>query len=139
MKSVNRVEIKGIVGRDPQINTVSKRKVANFSVATEFSWQASNGEYKKETTWHSVCAWEGYGIADLEAIGKGSRVSIVGRLRTRSYTDKDGVDKYVTEVLAEELDIISEQPRTQQNSRQTGGSGSGRSTAAAHGEQDEDF
>lgn len=107
MKSVNRVELKGNVG-NARTNTVDGRTVINFSVATDNSWKDKQGEWHQETDWHNVCAWSGYGIADADRIQSGTKVYVVGKLRTRKYTDRDGQEKYVTEVLAEELDIIYE-------------------------------
>lgn len=111
MKSLNRVELKGALGQDPQINNVDGRNVANCSLATELAWKDRNGEWQKDVTWHNVCAWEGFGIAELNRLHKGTKVHVIGRLRTRRYTDKQGVEKYITEVLAEELDIIDEPTR----------------------------
>lgn len=113
MKSVNRVELKGVIGQDAKINQAGSGRVANFSLATEFLWVDKDGNRQKDTDWHNVVAWEMYGIADLSRLLKGVRVSVVGRLRTRKYTDRSGSEKYITEVVADELDIIDEQPRQQ--------------------------
>lgn len=116
MKSVNRVELKGVIGQDAKINQAGSGRVANFSLATEFLWVDKEGNRQKDTDWHNVVAWEMFGIAELSRLLKGVRVSVVGRLRTRKYTDRGGSEKYITEVVADELDIIDEQPR-QQGSR----------------------
>lgn len=115
MKSVNRVELKGNVGGDPRVNTVDGRTVVNFSLATDNSWKDKQGEWHNDTDWHNVCAWGGFGIADADRIHSGSKVHVVGKLRTRKYSDRDGQERYVTEVLAEELDIIDEPAKEQDN------------------------
>lgn len=111
MKSVNRVELKGVIGQDARINTAGSSRVANFSLATEFLWVDKDGNKMKDTDWHNIVAWEVFGIADFSKLVKGARVSVVGRLRTRNYADKQGNQRYVTEVVADELDVIDEQPR----------------------------
>lgn len=141
MKTINRAEIKGIIGQEPRVNTVGGRTVANFSVATENTWKDQNGEWQKETDWHNVCAWDGYGIAKADALHSGTKVHIIGRLRTRKYTNNQGLDQYVTEVLAEELDIIYEPSQTQsqpQNGNYTR-SASPRRAAVSTGGSDDDF
>lgn len=113
MKSTNRVELKGVIGQDARINTAGSMRVANFSLATEFLWTDKEGNKMKDTDWHNIVAWEVYGIADFSKLVKGAKVSLVGRLRTRNYADKQGNQRYVTEVVADELDIIDDQPRQQ--------------------------
>lgn len=111
MKSVNRVELKGVIGQDARINTAGNSRVANFSLATEFLWVDKDGNKMKDTDWHNIVAWEVFGIADFSKLVKGARVSVVGRLRTRNYADKQGNQRYVTEVVADELDVIDDLPR----------------------------
>lgn len=113
MKSVNRVYLKGTIGQDARITQAGSGRVANISVATEFLWVDKEGNKQKDTDWHNVVAWEMFGIADFSRLVKGTKVSIVGRLRTRKYTDRSGAERYVTEVVADELDVIDEQPRPQ--------------------------
>ena len=110
MKSTNRVELKGVIGQDARINTAGSMRVANFSLATEFLWTDREGNKMKDTDWHNIVAWEVFGIADFSKLVKGAKVSIVGRLRTRNYADKQGNQRYVTEVVADE-------PRQQQTQR----------------------
>ncbi len=136
MKTINRVELKGLVGQEPRVNTVEGRTVANFSVATDNSWKSKSGEWMRETDWHNVCAWSGYGVADAERLHAGTKVHIIGRLRTRKYMTQQGTEAYVTEVLAEELDIIDEpNPSTQGQSQ----GGYSQRPASRRSGGDEDF
>lgn len=107
MKNLNIHIIKGTIGRDARINKVGERAVANFSVATEYDFKKSDGSWGKETTWHNVSAWQGFGICDLELLVKGTPVLVVGRERTREWTDQQGQKHTEYELLAESLDILA--------------------------------
>ena len=106
MKSMNLHIIKGTLGRDARINKVGERSVANFSVATEYEYKDKSNNWAKETTWHNVCAWQGFGICDLELLVKGARVLVTGRERLRTYTDRDGKEVSSMELVADTVDII---------------------------------
>lgn len=106
MKSLNLHIIKGTVGYS-RINKVGERAVANFSVATEYEYKNRDGSWGKETTWHSVSAWQGFGMCDLEQIVKGAHVLVLGRERLRKYTDQSGAEKEIVEILAESVDILA--------------------------------
>ena len=109
MKSYNQIVFKGILGRDARVNTVGNRKVGNFSVATEYASKQKDGTMTIETTWLNVCAWEGFGVCNVEGLKKGTRVSGSGRLRNRKYTDNSGVDHEIPEIVVDNLDIIAEE------------------------------
>lgn len=106
MKSENRIYLKGKLGNDARIQQVGERSVANFSIATDFDYKRRDGGWDKETTWHNVCAWQGFGVCDFALLKKGVPVSVVGRIRTREWTDNQGYKKTTTEVLAESVDIL---------------------------------
>jgi single-strand DNA-binding protein len=100
--SVNKVILVGNLGRDPEIRrTQDGRPIANLSVATSESWRDKNtGERKEKTEWHRVVIFsEGLCRVVEQYLKKGSKVYIEGQLQTRKYTDKDGVEKYSTEVV----------------------------------------
>jgi single-strand DNA-binding protein len=100
--SVNKVILVGNLGRDPEIRrTQDGRPIANLSVATSESWRDKNtGERKEKTEWHRVVIFsEGLCRVAEQYLKKGSKVYIEGQLQTRKYTDKDGVEKYSTEVV----------------------------------------
>lgn len=123
MKSLNIHIIKGTLGRDARVNKVGERSVTNFSVATEYDYKKSDGQWDKETTWHNVCAWQGFGVCDFELLTKGAKVLVVGRERYRKYTDASGTEREVVELLAESVDILG--PEKAENSQQTTRNNSG--------------
>ena len=116
MKSINQLIIKGRIGNDARINKVGERSVANFSVATDYDYKQRDGSWEKETTWHNVCAWQGFGICDFNLLKKGTWVLATGRLRTREFTGSDGFKKVTTELLAETLDIVQDEKPAQNQS-----------------------
>ncbi len=100
----NKIQLIGHLGNAPEIkNTESGKKLARFSIATNESYRNSVGEKVTETTWHILVAWGK--IADIveKYLNKGSEVAVEGKLINRSYTDKDGTKKYITEVQVNEL------------------------------------
>ena len=100
--SVNKVILVGNLGRDPEIRrTQDGRPIANLSVATSESWRdKASGERKEKTEWHRVVIFnEGLCRVAEQYLKKGSKVYLEGQLQTRKYTDKDGVEKYSTEVV----------------------------------------
>ena len=100
----NKVQLIGNLGNAPEVKTTeSGKKLARFSVATNESYRNANGEKVTETTWHNLVAWGK--VADIaeKYLNKGSEVAIEGKLINRSYTDKDGNKKYITEVQVNEL------------------------------------
>lgn len=102
MSSVNKVILVGNLGRDPETRvTQDGKKIVNMSVATSESWKDKNtGEKKERTEWHRVVIFSD-GLANIaeKYLRKGSKVYIEGQLQTRKWTDKDGHDKYYTEVV----------------------------------------
>ena len=105
--SVNRVFILGRCGRDVELrHTTSGTAVANVSVATSRTWKNREGEREEETQWHSVVLYDRLAEIASEYLSKGSQVYIEGRLKTRTYTDKDGADRSVTEIIAESLQLL---------------------------------
>jgi single-strand DNA-binding protein len=100
MSSLNRVMLIGSLGRDPEIRTLnSGERVANFSVATSERWK-KDGEQKEKTEWHNVVVFND-GLATIceKYLKKGSKVYIEGAIQTRKWTDKDGNERYSTEIV----------------------------------------
>jgi single-strand DNA-binding protein len=100
----NRVHLIGNLGQDPETRTLeSGKKVANFTLATSESFKNAEGQKINETTWHNLVAWNG--LADLAGryLKKGHQVAVEGRLVYRTYEDKKGVTKYVTEIVLNDL------------------------------------
>jgi single-strand DNA-binding protein len=100
--SINKVILVGNVGQDPEIrSTQDGREIANFSLATSESWKdKATGEKKEKTEWHRVVIFSS-GLAGVvkNYVKKGTKLYIEGSLQTRKWTDKDGVEKYTTEVV----------------------------------------
>jgi len=108
MASVNKVIIVGNLGRDPEMRSFpSGDRVANVTIATTDRWKdKTSGEMKEATEWHRV-VFNGR-LAEIagEYLRKGSQVYIEGSLRTRKWTDKDGVEKYTTEIRADQMQML---------------------------------
>jgi len=100
----NKVQLIGYLGHAPEIKvTKNGKKLAQFSIATNESYRNTRGEKVTETTWHNLVAWGKIaGIAE-KYLNKGSEIAVEGKLISRSYADKDGVKKYITEVQVNEL------------------------------------
>ena len=106
-RSVNKVILLGHLGKDAETKyTQSGTAVSNFTLAT--SWRSKDqqtGEWKDETEWHRCVMWRSENISNY--LLKGKQVYIEGRLQTRSYEDKEGQKRYITEVVCEELILLS--------------------------------
>lgn len=132
MASVNKVIIVGNLGRDPEIRYMpSGDAMCSIAVATTDSWKDKNtGEKKEQTEWHSISAFGKLAEIMGQYLKKGSQVYIEGSLRTRKYTDKDGVEKYATEIKADSMQMLGGKPQQGGNSpapqsRQTAPAGGG--------------
>lgn len=100
----NRIQLIGHLGHTPEMrNTEKGRKLVRFSVATNESYTNAQGTKIKETQWHNLVAWGKVAELVKKYLNKGSEVVIEGKLITRSYTDKEGNKKYITEVEVSEL------------------------------------
>lgn len=105
-KTVNRVEITGYVGVDPNITTfVDGKQVVRLSVATEENFRDRSGAWKQETTWHTIVAWSGKEMPDFTQIKKGQCISAQGKIRNKNFEGRDGQPRYVYEILALSLKI----------------------------------
>ncbi|MBC7626963.1 single-stranded DNA-binding protein [Ferruginibacter sp.] len=108
----NKVQLIGNLGNAPEIkNTESGKKLARFSIATNENYRNAKGEKVTETTWHNLVAWGK--VADLaeKYLQKGTEIVIEGKLINRSYTDKDGIKKYISEVQVNELLLLNGKPQ----------------------------
>jgi single-strand DNA-binding protein len=102
----NRVQLIGHVGQEPEIKTLESGRVANFTIATNENYTNAKGEKVEQTEWHHVSAW-GKTVDIIEKlITKGSYVALEGKLTHRSYDDKEGNKRYITEVVANELVLL---------------------------------
>ncbi|MEO8848014.1 MAG: single-stranded DNA-binding protein [Casimicrobiaceae bacterium] len=107
MASVNKVILLGNLGRDPETRyTTGGDAVTNLRIATSEQWKDKAGEKQERTEWHSVVLFGRQAEVAGEYLKKGRSVYIEGRLQTRKYTDKEGVEKYSTEVVADRMQLI---------------------------------
>lgn len=107
MKSLNRTELIGRLGKDPEVRSTSTGKqVASFSIATDDSYTDATGNVVERTDWCNIVMWGGLAGVAEKYLRKGSQVYVAGRLQTRSYDDKSGQKHYVTEVIAKELIML---------------------------------
>jgi len=100
--------IVGRLTRDPEVrNTPTGQTVASLSVATSFNWKDQAGQKQEKTEFHNVVLWRRLGEIAGQYLTKGQEVFIEGRLETKKYTDKNGVDRYRTEIIAENMQMGS--------------------------------
>jgi single-strand DNA-binding protein len=104
----NSVRLTGHLGGAPEIKmTDNQKKFARVSLATNSYRKNAAGEKVNETTWHNIILWEKKAELAEKYLAKGSKISLEGRLINRYYTDKDGVKRYTTEVIVNEIDFLS--------------------------------
>jgi single-strand DNA-binding protein len=121
MASVNKVILVGNLGKDPEVRfTPSGRAVAKFSLATTDSWVDQESGRQERTEWHNVVVWGKQAESCGQYLAKGRQVYIEGSIRSRSYDDKEGNKRYITEVVAQRVQFL-------------GGSGGGRSSQQYEG------
>jgi single-strand DNA-binding protein len=113
--SINKVILVGNVGKDPVIRYFDKGVAkANFPLATSESYTNQQGETITSTEWHNIVLWRALAEVAEKTVKKGTQVYIVGKIKTRSYVDKDGNNKYITEILADTL-LVLEKKQTPGN------------------------
>jgi single-strand DNA-binding protein len=108
MASVNKVIILGNLGRDPEVRfSADGAAVCNIAIATSSSWKDKNsGEKREETEWHKVVFYGRLAEIAGEYLKKGKPVYVEGRLKTRKWQNKEGVDQYTTEVIADSMQLL---------------------------------
>lgn len=108
MASVNKVIIVGNLGRDPETRYMPNGEaVTNIAVATTESWKDKNtGEKKELTEWHRITFYRKLAEIAGQYLKKGSQIYVEGRLQTRKWTDKDGVERYTTEIIADTMQML---------------------------------
>jgi single-strand DNA-binding protein len=107
-RGINKVILVGNLGADPETRTTpGGTTVTNIRVATSESWtDKASGEKKEQTEWHHVVMWSRLGEIAAEYLRKGSQVYIEGRLQTRKWQDKQGNDRYTTEIVASDMQML---------------------------------
>jgi single-strand DNA-binding protein len=107
MASVNKVILVGNLGRDPETRyTTNGDAVTNIRVATTDTWKDKNGEKQEKTEWHTVVFFGRQAEIAGEYLKKGRQVYIEGRLQTRKWQDKEGQDRYTTEIVADRMQML---------------------------------
>ena len=107
MKGLNKITLIGNLGKDPEVQTLEGNiKVAKFSLATSESYKDDKGQRHTQTEWHSVVLWRGLAELAEKYLHKGSTVYLEGKNKTRSYDDKQGVKRYVTEIIGEQVLLL---------------------------------
>jgi len=103
----NSVRLIGNLGMNPEVKEVGKdKKLAKFSIATTETYKNDDGEKVSDTQWHNLIAWGNQAKVAEKYLKKGSEVAIEGKLTSRSYSDKEGVKKYITEIVVHEILMI---------------------------------
>lgn len=131
MASVNKVILIGNLGRDPELRYAPNgAAICNVTIATSRNWKDKNsGDKMEETEWHRVVFYDKLAEIAGQYLKKGRSVYVEGRLKTRKWTDKDGVEKYTTEIIADQMQMLGgkdegeapqqrQQPQQRQPSRQ---------------------
>jgi len=105
--SVNKVILVGNLGKDPELRyTASGVAVATFSLATSERYKDRNGEQQDKTEWHNIVAWRQLAEICGKYLHKGKQVYIEGKIQTRSYDDRDGNKRYITEIVADQMQML---------------------------------
>jgi len=126
MASLNRVMLIGNLGKDPEVRyTTAGTAVASFSLATTEKFKNKSGEWEDRTEWHNVTLWARLAEIAGEYLSKGKPVYIEGRLQTRKWQDRDGVDRYTTEVVAEKMQMLGGKNGGSGNASNSGNGGTG--------------
>jgi single-strand DNA-binding protein len=131
-RGINKVILVGTLGKDPEVRySQSGSALATVSVATNEKWKDKNGEMQERTEWHRVKFFGRLAEIAGEYLKKGGQVYVEGSLRTEKYTDKQGVEKYSTDIIANEMQMLGGMPggergeRSERPQRASGGYGGG--------------
>jgi len=138
MSSLNKVMLIGRLGKDPEVKfTSSGTAVCNFSLATSETFKDKSGEKQEKTEWHNVQLWQKLAEIAGEYLVKGSLVFIEGRLQTRKWQDKEGNDRYTTEIVGERMQMLGSKGDSGRSDRAASGSHSTGSENSSMPEDDD--
>lgn len=147
---MNKVILVGNIGQQPEVRGLPNGgQVANFSLATSKKWRdKASGEPREKTEWHKLVAFQGTASIVAQLCQKGTKVAIEGELQTRKWQDQQGKDQFTTEVVVNEIEVLSAKPQGQQpqphsgqgqqpqnQPQQQGGWGQGQQPQQAYGQQ----
>ena len=107
MAGINKVILVGNLGKDPEVRTLENgNKVANFTLATSESYKNREGQKVTQTEWHNIVLWRGLAEIAERYLRKGNQVYIEGKIKTRTWDDKEGNKRYTTEILGDNLTML---------------------------------
>lgn len=113
-RGVNKVILVGNLGQDPEVRYMPNgNAVANITVATSESWKDQQGQQQERTEWHRVVMFNKLGEIAGEYLRKGSQVYLEGKLQTRKWKDQSGQDRYTTEIVADQMQMLGSRPQNQ--------------------------
>ena len=105
--SVNQVHLLGRCGQDPEIRSIGQNNVtkASFSLCTGGKYKSHDGREIDDTAWHNIVAWRGLATLAQQYIRKGSQIFVIGHLSYRKYTDANGIERFITEIIADKIEL----------------------------------
>lgn len=106
MSGVNKVILIGHLGGDPEAKAVGDKTVCQFSIATNESWTDKSGNKQEKVEWHKIVVWGKLADNCAKYLSKGREVFVEGRIQTRTYDDKEGIKRYMTEIVANEVKFL---------------------------------
>lgn len=122
MASVNKVILIGNLGRDPEVRFMPNGDaVCNFSIATTESWKDKAGQKQEKTEWHNIVMYRKLAEIAGEYLKKGRQVYLEGRLQTRKWQDKDNNDRYTTEIIADQMQMLGGKDSNQESGAPSSG------------------
>jgi single-strand DNA-binding protein len=130
--SVNKVILVGNVGKDPETRYLDENTaITKFSMATSETYKNRNGERVSTTEWHNVVLWRGLAQVAEKYVKKGTQIYIEGRIKTRSYDDAEGNKKYITEIVGDQMQLLSRKPDGSGEGGQSYGGGQSQNSGQA--------
>lgn len=112
--AVNKIYLLGRTGKDPEVKTIGDAKCAQFTLATSERYKDRNGEMQENTDWHNIVCWRQTADIVEKYVKKGSQIFIEGKVKYRSYETDRGEKRYVTDIVAERIELLGK-PEGQQN------------------------
>ncbi|MAO33730.1 MAG: single-stranded DNA-binding protein [Flavobacteriales bacterium] len=120
MAGINKVILVGNLGKDPEVRHLDNGvAVANFSLATTENYKNKEGERVSQTEWHNIVLWRGLAEVAEKYLKKGANIYIEGKIRTRKWEDKDGITRYSTEILGDNMTMLGGKSSLENKTEQT--------------------
>jgi len=141
MPSVNKAILIGHLGKDPEIRYMPNGdQVAQMSIATTEAWKDKNGEKQERTEWHRIVMYRKLAEIAGQYLKKGRSVYVEGRIQTQKYTDKkDGIERYVTQIVAETMKMLGNNPNSQNQQNQSQAGAGNNNDADGFNDMDDDI